>query len=101
MSAVAPRRAETRLQLGMLLSGRGMFDEAAQQLTLAIEGLPAAFQQLTAAKRMTESDRPLIDRLRALARGPDLAHIPRIGVHFGLGKAFDDLGDYDPGDPPL
>ena len=39
--AVAPQRAETRLQLGILLSGRGMFDEAAQHLSLAFEGLPA------------------------------------------------------------
>jgi tetratricopeptide (TPR) repeat protein len=84
--AMAPQRAETRKQLGHLLSNRGMFDEAAQQLTLAIEGLPDVFHQLTAAKRMTESDRPLIDRMRAIAGGPDLAHIPRIGVHFGLAR---------------
>ena len=99
--AVAPQRAETRVQLGRLLSSRGMFYEAAQQLTLAIEGLPDAFYLLTAVKRMTESDRPLIDRMSVIARRPDLAHILRIGVHFGLGKAFEDLGGLQGGDPAL
>jgi Flp pilus assembly protein TadD len=92
--ALAPQHAEAHMLLGELLSERGMLDEAAQHLTQAVEILPAAFQQLTAVKRMTEADRPLIDRLRVLVErlGVDLG--PRVRVHFGLGKAFDDLGDH-------
>ena len=43
---------------------------------------------------MTEADRPLMERMRSLAEGPGLDVLPRTNVHFGLGKAFDDLGDY-------
>jgi tetratricopeptide (TPR) repeat protein len=92
--AVAPQDAESHVLLGQLLSDRGMFEDAAPHLTLAIEALPSVFQRLTAIKRMTEADRPLVDRMRSVAErlGPDA--ITRINVHFGLGKAFDDLGDY-------
>jgi tetratricopeptide (TPR) repeat protein len=92
--AVAPHDAESHVLLGQLLSDRGMFEDAAPHLTLAIEALPSVFQRLTTIKRMTEADRPLVDRMRSVAErlGPDA--ITRINVHFGLGKAFDDLGDY-------
>jgi hypothetical protein len=53
-----------------------------------------AFQQLTAVKRMTEADRPLIDRVRRLVEAPELDLAPRIHMNFGLGKALDDLGEY-------
>ena len=80
--------------LGQLLSDRGKFEEAANHLIRASEDTPAAFQQLTVAKRMTEMDRPLVDRMRILAERPDLDATTRTAVLFGLGKAFDDLGEY-------
>ena len=86
--------ARARALLGELLSNRGMFEEAARHLTEATEDFPPAFQQLTVVKRMTETDRPLVDRMRVLAERPGLDVLPRINVHFGLGKAYDDLGDY-------
>jgi tetratricopeptide (TPR) repeat protein len=90
-----PQNAETHVLLGQLLSNRGMFDEAAQHLALAVEALPSVFQRLTAIKRATEADRPLVVRMRDLAERPGLDELTRISLHFGLGKAFDDLGDYD------
>jgi hypothetical protein len=42
---------------------------------------------------MTEADRPLVERMRRLLERADLNPIQRGTVHFGLGKAFDDLGD--------
>ena len=45
-------------------------------------------------KRMSEPDRPLVNRMRDLAERPGLDPASRIAVRFGLGKAFDDLGDY-------
>jgi tetratricopeptide (TPR) repeat protein len=92
--ALAPQMMRARALLGELLSDRGMFEEAAEHLTKATENFPPAFQQLTQVKRMTEADRPLIDRMRGLADGPHLDVFPRINVHFALGKAYDDLGDY-------
>jgi tetratricopeptide (TPR) repeat protein len=87
--------AAARQLLAQLLSARGMFEEAARHLTQAVESQPIAFQQLTAVKRMTAADRPLIDRVRRLVEAPELDVAPRIHIHFGLGKAFDDLGEYE------
>jgi tetratricopeptide (TPR) repeat protein len=90
----APQMARARALLGELLSKRGLFEEAGRHLAQAVEVFPPAFQQLTQVKRMTETDRPLVDRMRALADGPTLDAFPRLNVHFALGKAYDDLGDY-------
>lgn len=95
-TALRPSRqvAAARQLLAQLLSARGMFEEAARHLAQTVESQPIAFQQLTAVKRMTEADRPLIDRVRRLVEGPELDVAPRIHMNFGLGKAFDDLGEY-------
>jgi tetratricopeptide (TPR) repeat protein len=92
--AQAPTHAEARYLLAELLSERGVLDEAAQHLIQVVETLPAAFQRLTAVKRMTDADRPIIDRMFALVQRLKSDLGPRLQVHFGLGKAFDDLGDY-------
>ena len=92
--AQAPQMARARALLGELLSDRGMFAEAAEHLMKATEDFPPAFQQLAVVKRMTEADRPLMDRMRGVAERPRLDVFPRINVHFALGKAYDDLGDY-------
>ena len=86
--------AAARQLLAQLLSARGMFDEAARCLIQAVESQPIAFQQLTAVKRMTQADRTLIDRVRRLVEAPELDEASRIHINFGLGKAFDDLGEY-------
>jgi tetratricopeptide (TPR) repeat protein len=92
--ALAPQAAKARAFLGELLSIRGMFEEAVEHLTLAIEEFPPAFQKLSAVKRFTGTDRPLVDRMHSLAERPGLDAMARASVQFGLGKAFDDLGDY-------
>jgi tetratricopeptide (TPR) repeat protein len=92
--ALAPQPAQSRALLGELLSKRGKFEEAARCLTHAAEDFPPAFEQLTAVKRMTEADRPLMDRMRLLAERPHLDMTLKTRLLFGLGKAFDDLGDY-------
>jgi tetratricopeptide (TPR) repeat protein len=91
---LGPRDPRTRPLLGEVLSQRGMFEEAARYLAEAIDEVPNCFLHLTAVKRMTEADRPLLERMQAVAERPDLAATPRISVHFGLGKAFEDLGEY-------
>ena len=92
--AVAPKRSASRALLGQLLLRRGAFEEAQRHLTEAIEALPLAFRSLAKAKRMTDADRPLINRMRLLVERPALDQASRVSIHFGLGKAFDDLGDY-------
>jgi tetratricopeptide (TPR) repeat protein len=92
--AQAPTHAEARRLLAELLSERGVLDEAAQHLAQAVEYLPAAFQRLTAVKRIEEADRPLVERMCALAERPGIDASLSVPIRFGLGKAFDDLGDY-------
>jgi tetratricopeptide (TPR) repeat protein len=92
--ALAPQHPRVLLFLGALLSERGKFQEAIHVLTPAIDVAPTAFQLLTAAKRMEDADRPLMKRMSLLAERPDLSVMERIDIRFGLGKAFDDLGDY-------
>ena len=94
LRTLAPKRVDTQLLLGQLLFNRGKFEEAELCLTEAIDGTPRAFQELADVRRMTEADRPLLDRMCAVLERPDLEAMSRISVHFGLGKAFDDLGDY-------
>jgi Flp pilus assembly protein TadD len=91
---LAPEHGGTRVLLGKLLSDRGMFEEAVREFTQAIDAAPGAFERLTAVKRMSDADRPLMNRVRLLAEGADLDLDSRISVYFGLGKAFDDLGEY-------
>ena len=90
--ALDPGRPDLLLALGQLLTDRGEFQEAELCLTAALDGAPAAFQHLAGIKRITESSPP-IDRMRAVVGRCDLIVSDRVAVHFGLGKAFDDLGD--------
>jgi hypothetical protein len=90
----APRHKGALLLLGTLLSERGMFGEVARHLAALVESEPSAFEPLARAKRMTDEDRPLIDRVRSIAERPDLSVMERICVRFGLGKAFEDLGEH-------
>ena len=93
--AIAPDKSGSRALLAQLLSDQGKFDEAARHLALVVDEVPDAFRRLTTIKRITEDDRPLIERMRALADAPALEVGSRISIAFGLGKAFDDLGDYE------
>jgi len=94
---LAPERSGPSYLLGQLASQRGQFEAAQEHLTRAIElgpEQPHAFQDLMIVKRTTVSDQPLLSRMQDLAERPGLDETLRISLHFGLGKAFDDLGDY-------
>jgi tetratricopeptide (TPR) repeat protein len=93
--AVAPKHARAQFVLGRLLSNRGSFGEAELHLIQIVDILPDAFQLLSGARRMTEADRPLLDRMIAHAERADLDRIQKARICFGLGKAFNDLGDYE------
>ena len=93
---LAPARAAPNYLLGQLQSQRGRFEAAREHLARAIELAPEepyAFSDLVIARRMDDSDRPLLTRMQALTERAGLDETLRINVHFGLGKAFDDLGD--------
>ena len=91
---LAPKRAQTLHRIGRLLSDLGKFLEAELVLVQATEKMPTAFPALADIKRMKEEDRPLLNRMEAALDQPNLAALVRIAIHFGLGKAYDDLGEY-------
>ena len=93
--SVAPDYAPARALLGHLLSERGMFEAARPHLMSVINTLPDVFHSLANSKRMTKEDRPLVERMRSVAEQADLNPIQKAAIHFGLGKAFNDFGDYE------
>jgi tetratricopeptide (TPR) repeat protein len=92
--AVSPGHMDSRVLLGQLLQRRGEFDEAQRHLVETLDAAPSGFLFVAKARRMTEADRPLIESMRQRVDGSRVDFASRIHVHFGLGKAFEDLGDY-------
>jgi tetratricopeptide (TPR) repeat protein len=67
-------------------------------LTLAADApgpLVSAFSGLVRVKRLTNADRPLTERITECLQLPRLSDMGRMQLHFALGKAFDDLRDYE------
>ncbi|HEY1863999.1 MAG TPA: sulfotransferase [Roseiarcus sp.] len=94
LAAFAPNNPNARLLLGKALAEAGRLDEAASEIEPIVDALPAAFARLADVRRMTEADRPLIERVRRIADSPAIEPSVRIPLEFGLGKSFDDLGEY-------
>jgi len=95
--ALEPNNAAARWNLGFILALQGRFDDAVPQLEQACTLAPSAvgaFYNLVTAKRVTEADRPLIERAIEVLDGGKLYDVGRMTTHYALGKAFDDLGDY-------
>ncbi|RBP15594.1 transcriptional activator [Roseiarcus fermentans] len=94
LATLAPRRANTVHRIGKLLSDLGRFEAAERLLARGVEETPTAFPALADIKRMTEEDRPLLRRMEAALDRPTLPALARLAIHFGLGKAYDDLGEH-------
>ena len=95
--ALDPQNSTTHRLLGHVLSSLGKFDDAASHFERAIALKPeeiAGAYELTAARRMTEADRPLIEQMQQVLQDPGLPEKARISLQFALGKTFDDLRDY-------
>ncbi len=88
---------EAHLMLGNILSEAGRFDEAAEQFERSLALAPwqaTAHHALVSLRRVKEADRPLVTRIEARLKAPDVAPRQRMTLHFAAGKAFDDLRDY-------
>ncbi|MGH7078555.1 MAG: tetratricopeptide repeat protein, partial [Acetobacteraceae bacterium] len=92
--ALDPNSNSAHWTLGRTLTRLGRFADAATELEHAIALGPDdvfVYHDLVVTKRVGEADRPM---LAALDR-PGLAPVHRILLEYALGKAFDDLGEYD------
>lgn len=83
--------------LGRILTETGRFAEARTALERAITLEPTlggAYYDLVRISPVDSGDRPLVKRMLGIA--PTLTGVDqRIRMHLALGKAFDDLGEFD------
>jgi tetratricopeptide (TPR) repeat protein len=93
-----PTNVDIRRSLASILRERGEFEEAIPLLEQATQGSPlqaaTAYFDLSMSKRITEDDQPMLRQMLALLDYRPLADVGRQRVHYGLGKAYDDLRDY-------
>lgn len=94
--ALHPQNGAAAGMLGTVLAEVGRFDEAATYYARAIEVDPrqvAFYYELVRCRRLTEAERPLLERMRTALRAPGLSARDRVSLYLALGKALDDLGD--------
>ena len=90
---------EAHYGLGHILHERGRFAEAELAFREAIRLQPQyaeAYASLVRCETVTESDRPLIDQMESLlaaSNGSSASNV--VSLCMALGKAYDDLGEYD------
>ncbi len=86
------------LQIAARQRPLGHVEEANDNLRRAIELNPlqiTAYDALMHNQRVTEKDRPLVGKMRTLLEQKGLAPTELVSVHYGLGKALEDLGEYE------
>lgn len=55
---------------------------------------PQPYAVLVHNTKITEADRPLVDKMRTLTQSPHVSLADKGGLRYGLGKALEDLGEY-------
>ena len=83
--------------LGTVLLQLGRFEEAADCLdrTISLEPLHAQpYIELIGCRKTKPEHTPLLETMAALIHSPAQSNEARRNLHYALGKAYDDLGDY-------
>jgi len=89
---------EAHGMLGSILQQLGHLEEAELHLLRAIELEPhigPPYYDLVLGRKITQLDRPLLDRFQVVATSDGLRPRDRSRIEFALGKAHDDLGEYE------
>jgi tetratricopeptide (TPR) repeat protein len=98
MLARSPTHFDARKMLGDALSFAGQFEEAGKEYQRAIDTgrqPVSAYHSLVMSRKLTEPDRPLIDGMRRVLQRGGLQDFSLMILHFSLGKALDDLKEYE------
>jgi tetratricopeptide (TPR) repeat protein len=93
-----PERAEARAILASLLSQAGVSKEAAAEYERVTELSPdrgTAWSGLALNRKFTAEDGALIARMNAVLTRPNITTGSRRAIYFALGKAHDDMGNYE------
>jgi tetratricopeptide (TPR) repeat protein len=93
-----PQNSDAHCLLGSILLQLGRFQDAATAFDLGIalnRWQIAAYYELVNVKKLTEADRPLTAQLEQMLTEHGLADEGQADLHFALGKAYDDLGEYE------
>jgi tetratricopeptide (TPR) repeat protein len=96
--ALDPKNAMAHDLLGNLLSELGRFDEAYDCFARAVEIAPllaGSYYDLVRCRPVTAADGDILSRMEAGLSTPRLDLAQRLRLHLALGKAADDLGDYE------
>lgn len=86
------------IQRALSLQSQGKFDEAAEQFEKALEIKPVqgfAYYGLASGKKLSETDRAFIARMIQVSASNDLDPDESAQLHYALGKAYDNLGEYE------
>jgi len=97
VSKMDPSSIEAPALLGHVLQQAGKFDEAEAVLRVAIEREPSnvsAYYNISFAKKIGVADREFVQTMVDLLHSGQVPESDRLYLHFALGKAYDDLGDY-------
>jgi tetratricopeptide (TPR) repeat protein len=93
-----PDSAEAHSLLGRLLAQAGRTAEAVAHHERAIDlslDVLVSWSGLATNKKFTADDGPLIARMNAALARPNLTPRHLQSIHFALGKAHDDMGNYE------
>jgi tetratricopeptide (TPR) repeat protein len=93
-----PKSGEARAILANLLTQSGLLEAAAAEFERASEltlDMNSVWIGITTNRKITARDDPLIARMRAALNQPRLMPRHRQMLHFALGKAHDDRGEYE------
>ena len=94
--AVEPDNAPAHVELGKLLAEAGNAEDARAAFAKVVRLNPRAaghYYDLARIRRLTESDRPLLEQMLAATQRTDLRELHRVQLELAIGKAYDDLGD--------
>jgi tetratricopeptide (TPR) repeat protein len=93
-----PDYAEAHANLGLVLESLGRVDEATQAFEKAIDHAPKSakfYRMLFSSKKAIAGDERLVAMIELAHHAATLPRVEQIELHFGLGKVFADLEQYD------